>query len=190
MQSAETAKSTTPAQLIELLGQVAERDRAAFQTLYQATALKLFGIIHRILRRRDAAEDVLQEVYVKIWERAGDYHSGRGAAITWMATIARNRALDVLRQSKATVSFEDLPDFDANAADTPHPLARREQQEEARKLLGCLGQLEPEKKMMILLAYTQGMSRDALAERFSKPVATVKTWLRRSLEAVKGCLGS
>ena len=89
-----TSPPTSKIELSELLAQVARRDRQAFAAMYAATSAKLFGIIVRILGRRDLAEEVLQEVYVKIWERAGDFDPSRASPITWLATIARNRALD------------------------------------------------------------------------------------------------
>lgn len=180
----------TPLELTELLARVARRDEAAFKRLYDATSMKLLGIVLRILKRRDVAEDVLQDVYIKIWERAADYQSGRGAAITWLAAIARNRALDEVRRGSRTVSAEDTPEIEDIAADTPLPLAAREEQEEYQRLMRCLDRLEPPRKQMILQAYVNGASREALAARFGHPVATVKTWLRRGLEAVKGCLAT
>ncbi len=180
----------TPKELTELLSQVAQRDEIAFKRLYDATCMKLLGIVLRILKRRHAAEDILQDVYIKIWERAGDYQAGRGAAITWMAAIARNRALDEVRRSSRTLSTEDTPEIEDIAADTPPPLAAREEQEEYQRLMRCLDRLDPPRKQMILQAYVNGASREALAARFGHPVATVKTWLRRGLEAVRGCLAT
>ena len=92
-----------------LLQRIAARDRPAFAMLYSATSAKLYGIVLRILKRRDIAEEVLQDVYVKIWERAGDFEAGRASPITWMATIARNRAIDEVRR-RAPVSIEDAPE--------------------------------------------------------------------------------
>lgn len=180
----------TPQELADLLTQVARRDEAAFKRLYDATAMKLLGIVLRILKRRDAAEDVLQEVYIKIWERAGDYQAGKGAAITWLAAIARNRALDEIRRGSRTVSAADPAELEEIPDNAPPPLAAREEQEEYQRLMRCLDRLEPPRKQMILQAYVNGTSREALAARFGHPVATVKTWLRRGLEAVKGCLAT
>lgn len=188
MEPVRAASPTTAADLVALLDRVAQRDRVAFKTLYDATSLKLFGIVLRILRRRDVAEDILQDVYIKIWDKAADYRGNRGAVITWMATIARNRALDEARRAPPVIAADDVPGFEDIAANVAHPLADRERQEEYARLMRCLNQLEAEKRSMITLAYLEGLSREALAARFDKPVATVKTWLRRGLEAVKGCL--
>jgi len=178
----------TPAELVWLLAAVAKGDEAAFERLYTATRAKLFGVVLRILRRQDLAEEVIQEVYVKIWNSAGQFNPGVASPITWMASIARNRAIDVVRK-KSEVSIEEEPSAMDVAADTPDPLARREMTEELRRLLECVGQLEPERQKLILLAYYNGWSREQLAVKFEKPVNTVKTWLRRSMLDIRACLG-
>ncbi len=99
----------TPQEISSLLARVARKDRAAFAAVYQATSAKLYGIVLRILKRRDIADEVLQEVYVKIWERAADFDPKMASPITWMATIARNRALDEVRRKKPD-SIEDHPE--------------------------------------------------------------------------------
>jgi RNA polymerase sigma-70 factor (ECF subfamily) len=178
----------TPAELVWLLAAVAKGDEAAFERLYTATRAKLFGVVLRILRRQDLAEEVIQEVYVKIWNSAGQFNPGVASPITWMASIARNRAIDVVRK-KGETSIEEEPSAMDVAADTPDPLARREMTEELRRLLECVGQLEPERQKLVLLAYYNGWSREQLATKFEKPVNTVKTWLRRSMLDIRACLG-
>ena len=173
--------------LAGLLSKVAMRDRAAFSALYRATSAKLFGVVSRILPG-DAGE-VLQEAYVKIWERASDYDPVKGAPLAWMATIARNRALDEVRRSRP-ISLEDMPEGYEPAAETEHPMASRDRSEGYAALMRCLGGLDAEKREMILLAYYRGASREALATRYHAPVGTVKTWLRRSLAQLKDCLST
>lgn len=178
----------TPAELVWLLAAVAKGDEAAFERLYTATRAKLFGVVLRILRRQDLAEEVIQEVYIKIWNSAGQFNPGVASPITWMASIARNRAIDVVRK-KGETSIEEEPSAMDVAADTPDPLARREMTEELRRLLECVGQLDPERQKLVLLAYYNGWSREQLAVKFEKPVNTVKTWLRRSMLDIRACLG-
>ena len=175
--------------IAEVMARVARKDRAAFAELYRATSAKMFGIALRILRRRDLAEDILQEVYTKIWERAGDFDAARASPITWMATIVRNRALDEVRR-KAPTQLEDMPEGFELAAESEDPLAGRERNEGLRRLLACLDKLDPQKRQMVLLAYYHGMSRDALAQRYDAPVPTIKTWLHRSLAQLRACLSS
>lgn len=177
-------------ELAELIVRVGrDRDREAFGAAYTATSAKLYGIILRILQRRDLADEILQEVYVKIWERAADFDPSRASPITWMATLARNRAIDEVRRA-TPVSLEDAPEVMDVADGGEHPIDRIERREEYRRLLDCLEGLEKERREMVLLAYYRGVSRDELARRFGRPVATVKTWLYRSLAQLRDCLGS
>ena len=179
----------TVAGLVELLQRVAVKDKTAFSALYAATSAKLYGIVLRILVRRDLADEVLQEVYVKIWERAGDFDPVRASPITWMATIARNRALDEARKTKP-VSLEDMPaDFDV-VSDAPLALDVLLENEDGRRLADCFQKLEAEKRDVVVQAYLNGLSREDLGKRFNRPVPTIKTWLHRSLAQLKDCLGS
>jgi RNA polymerase sigma-70 factor, ECF subfamily len=180
--------TTTARDISDYLARTARGDRAAFTKLYAATSAKLFGIILRISSRRDIAEEVLQEVYVRIWQKAGDFDPTRASPISWMAAIARNRALDEVRRVKP-VSIEDTPE----AMDIPDPgelaITGIERNEVLQKLLKCLEGLEPAKREMVLMAYYRGESREALSQHFGSPVATIKTWLHRSLAQLKICLG-
>jgi RNA polymerase sigma-70 factor (ECF subfamily) len=179
----------TPAELVWLLAAVAKGDQAAFERLYIATKAKLYGVTLRILRRSDLADEVIQETYLKIWHNAGTFDPRVASPITWMVAIARNRSLDLIRK-KSEASIEDEPAAMEVAGDEPNPLARREMTEELRRLLGCLGHLEEDRRRMVLLAYYSGWSRDQLAAEFEAPANTIKTWLRRSLMEIRECLGS
>jgi RNA polymerase sigma-70 factor (ECF subfamily) len=171
----------TPAELVWLIAAVAKGDEAAFERLYAATRAKLYGVVLRILRRQDFAEEVIQEAYVKIWRGAGQFNPALSSPITWMTSIARNRAIDIVRK-KGEASIEEEPSAMEVAADSPDPLARREMSE-------CVGRLEPDRQKLVLLAYYNGWSREQLAEQFAAPVNTVKTWLRRSMMDIRECLG-
>ncbi|CCE11546.1 RNA polymerase ECF-type sigma factor [Bradyrhizobium sp. STM 3843] len=178
----------TPAELVWLLAAVARGDEAAFERLYTATRAKLYGVVLRILRRQDLAEEVVQETYVKVWHSAAQFNPAVSSPITWMAAIARNRAIDLVRK-RGELSLEEAPDAMEVAAETPDPLARREMSEELKRLLECVGQLEPDRQKLVLLAYYNGWSREQLAVKFGAPVNTVKTWLRRSMMDIRACLG-
>jgi RNA polymerase sigma-70 factor (ECF subfamily) len=179
----------TQAELIELLVAVAKGDAAAFEQLYGATRAKLYGVLLRILGRPELADEVMQETYLKVWKMAAKFDPTVASPITWMVAIARNRAIDIVRK-KGEVSIEEEPDALNVAADTPPPLARREMNEELKRLLSCLGKLDPEKQRIVLLAYYSGWSRDQLAKKLDIPVNTIKTWLRRSLLEIRGCMGT
>jgi RNA polymerase sigma-70 factor (ECF subfamily) len=179
----------TSAELVWLLAAVAKGDQAAFERLYGATRAKLYGIVLRILRRSDLANEVLQETYPKIWSSAGKFDPALASPITWMASIARNRAIDVVRK-RTEASIEEEPEVMAVAAESVDPLARREMSEQLKRLLTCLGRLEPDRQRLVLLAYYSGLSRDQLALQFERPVNTIKTQLRRALADIRECLDS
>ena len=175
--------------LTDLMIRIATRDAAAFSALYKQTSAKLYGVVARILTRGDVAADVLQEVYVRIWEKAGEFDPVRGSPLAWMATIARNRALDEVRRVRP-VSLEDQPEGFEPAAEEIDPLAARERSEGLTRLVDCLKGLDEEKRAIVLLAYYRGSSCEALAKRFGRPVPTIKTWLHRSLAQLRDCLAS
>jgi RNA polymerase sigma-70 factor (ECF subfamily) len=194
MSTAEEASAATDFaaagdDLATLLGRVAARDAAAFATLYRSTHAVLYGVVARILTRGDASGEALQEAYVRIWQKAGEFDPGKGSPLAWMATIARNRALDEVRRVRP-VSLEEMPEGFEPAAETVDPLAARARSERLAALLACLGNLDADKREAVLLAYYRGFSRDALARRFGAPTATIKTWLRRSLLQLRDCLES
>jgi RNA polymerase sigma-70 factor (ECF subfamily) len=176
----------TGPELIWLLAAVAKEDEAAFARLYAATRAKLYGVVLRILRRADLADEVMQETFLKIWRSAGQFDALRASPITWMVAIARNRAIDLLRRSE--VSLDEEAEVMAVASDNPDPLASRELSEDLQRLLACIGQLPPKRQRLVLLAYYNGWSRERLATEFETPVNTIKTRLRRSLLNIRECL--
>ena len=176
-------------QLVVVMERVGAGDRAAFEILYQATSPKIYGVVLRIVGNRSSADEILQEVYVKVWQRAAEFDGKKASPITWMATIARNRAIDELRRTRPQ-DFTELPEADDVPGDSVDPMESRQHSEELRALLGCLKALPDERREIILLAYCRGMSREALGRRFDKPVPTIKTWLHRGLAQLKTCLSS
>ncbi|WP_424631490.1 sigma-70 family RNA polymerase sigma factor [Bradyrhizobium sp. SYSU BS000235] len=171
-----------------MLASVARRDEAAFERLYEATSAKLYGVVLRILKRQDLTEEVIQDAYVKIWNSAGQFNPGLSSPITWMVSIARNRAIDVVRK-RSEISIEEEPGAMDVASDTPDPLARKDMSEELQRILECVGQLEPQRQRLVLLAYYNGWSREQLSRKFDAPLNTIKTWLRRSMVEIRECLG-
>jgi RNA polymerase sigma-70 factor (ECF subfamily) len=175
--------------LAELLSQSALKNQRAFADLYQLTAPKLFGVALRILRRQDWAEEVLQECYVNIWNHAGNYAVQKSAPLTWMTSIVRNRCLDWLRrpQQEATGMEYDIA-VEAWQDDSPGPMESLVASSEAAALARCLRQLEAKQRQSIMLAFFHGLSHSELAGHMKQPLGTVKTWVRRGLERLKGCL--
>lgn len=173
--------------LTTLLTLTSKGNSEAFAELYDATNMKLFGIVLRIIRKRDLAEDILQEVYIKIWHRSGDYSPARGKPLTWMSVIARNRAIDEIR--KHAPALADEPEaVELIADETASPEDETEINDELRRLQACLSHLEDMKREAVLLAYLDGYTRVELATKFDQPVGTIKTWLKRSLASLKDCL--
>jgi RNA polymerase sigma-70 factor (ECF subfamily) len=176
--------TSSEADLADILARVADGDRAAFRVLYGRTSAKLFASVRRILGSNAAAEDAVQEAYVRVWRRAGDFDASVGSPIAWMTTIARHAAIDVLRKGAERISAasDELDPDLAYRSGGGSPLVES-------GLAGCLDRIEPDRRTMVLLAYCYGWSREELSRRFDRPVATVKTVLRRSLLALKECLG-
>ena len=174
-------------ELVWLLGAVARGDETAFERLYGATRSKIYGVLLRILGRPALAEEVMKETYLKIWKTADGFDPTVASPTTWMVAIARNRAIDIVRK-RGDLSVDDEPNVPEAASEAPQPLARREMAEELKRLLSCLGRLDPEKQRIVLLAYYSGWSRDQLAQKLDIPVNTIKTWLRRSLLEIRECI--
>lgn len=186
-----TYRTTDPsrqADLVDLMRAVASRDETAFKRLYDRTSAKLFAVVRRIAISEAAAEEALQEAWVRIWNHADRFDPALASPITWMTTIARHAAIDAVRKgperasATAVVLDEELADKLPAPGSTTDGLT-------GPQLQRCLEGLEPDRRGMVLLAYSYGYSREELSRRFDKPVATVKTILRRSLIALKECLG-
>jgi RNA polymerase sigma-70 factor (ECF subfamily) len=185
-------------ELADLLARTALSDRKAFARLYELTSSPLLGVILRIVRERDAAEDVLQEVYVNVWRAAQSFNASLAQPMTWLASIARNRAIDSLRRRDAepqTVSRYADDDEDGGgdllaglASDAPGPMELFEQAADARALKRCVTGLTREQQQSVALAFYEGLSHAEVAEQLRQPLGTVKSWVRRGLLALKACL--
>lgn len=186
LQGQDTA-ATARLRLVEALVRTGDEDRAAFRDLYALTSAKLFGICYRICGERQAAEDVLHDVYLTIWRRAGAYEPGRASPITWLATIARNRSIDWRR---AQTVRRSMPIDDAPPLLDPAPLASDTmlREEDSHRLHGCLNGLEQRQREAIRTAFFEGVSYAELAERQGIPLGTMKSWVRRGLAKLKECL--
>lgn len=181
------AAADARARLVEALLATGRDDREAFARVYRLTAAKLFGICLRICGERQAAEDVLQDVYLTVWRRAAGYDPGRASPITWLATIARNRAIDWAR------AHARAPAGDPTAlADLPEPRATAPEQllldEEERRLHGCLDALDGPGRDAIRRAFFDGLTYAELAGALAVPLPTMKSWIRRSLLRLRECL--
>ena len=176
-----------------LIARIAGQDRAAFRALYAQAAPKLVGVLMRMLGDRSEMEDALQEVFIRIWQRAAQFDPGRGQGMSWLIAIARNHALDLLRarasRPRTSDSAPDETDPLERLAD-PGPGVESElvARADMRRVIDCFGTLEPARASAVKAAYLGGLSYQELAERHGVPVNTMRTWLRRSLLRLKECL--
>jgi RNA polymerase sigma-70 factor (ECF subfamily) len=171
----------------------ASRDaELALRELYDLTSSKLFGVALRVAGKRDWAEDALQEAYLNIWRIAGDYRVALSPPMAWMGVIVRSRALDFLRRrtSERADAVQELDDFinDTVAGDSPNPMDTTQASEQAWALHECLRKLEARQREVVSLAYLRDLSHGELSEQLKLPLGTVKTWIRRGLEQLRGCM--
>lgn len=179
-------------ELQRLLSRVALGDRKAFRALYNATSASLFGVAIRILNRRDRAEEVIQDAFVNVWQRAASYSNALSAPMTWLTAIVRNRALDVLRSESARAT-ESLHDDEGEAMhepadDRPDPLGLFERAVDEVRIRDCLGDIDGPQRQCLALAYYHGLSHSEVAAHLAAPIGSVKVWIRRGLDRLKRCL--
>jgi RNA polymerase sigma factor (sigma-70 family) len=170
----------------EALRRCASGDRSALRALYEAEAPRMIGVALRILRRRALAEEAVQDAFVQVWQQAGRFDPARGGARAFVYAVLRNRALNILR-AEARTDLTDALDHDVpgDDVDPEEAVARLS---EAGALRRCLEGLDPRRRRAIVLAYAHGLSHGELAGRLGMPLGTVKSWLRRSLLALRECL--
>lgn len=174
--------------LIAALRQVAARDCVALRLVYNMTSAKLFGICLRICADREAAEDILQDVYIKIWNRADRFDAGRASPITWLCAIARNSAIDWCRSTRRPAALpQEAAEQIADEAQSADMLIESEQ--DRSRLFDCLDQLEQQQNMSIRAAFLDGFTYAQLAERMAVPLGTMKSWIRRGMQRLKECIG-
>lgn len=183
----EQGRSEQRARLVSALHLTAQGDASALRDVYDRTSAKLFGICLRICGDRQAAEDILQDVYVKVWRRASAFDAERASPISWLATIAHNAAIDWRRAHPDRAADDER--WTAVADDAPLADAMLEKDEARRRLLACLDGLEPGQSAAIRRAYLDGMTYQQYAEETGTPLGTIKSWIRRGMQKLKACLG-
>lgn len=179
-------------QLIALIERVALADEAALKQLYELSSSKLYGVAVRVVGNRSWAEDVLQEAFLTIWRIAGDYRASLSPPMAWMCLIVRSRGLDFLRRRTSERADQTLELNDAMSdtmeGDSPNPMDTALAGEQAWALHQCLSQLGNRQREVVSLAYLRDLSHGELAEQLKLPLGTVKTWIRRGLEQLRGCM--
>ena len=184
----DDARSEQRARLVRALARAGEGREDALREIYDLTSAKLYGICLRILGDAQEAEDALQDVYVSVWKRAASFDSGRASPITWLATLARNRAIDRLRSSRRGGSPAPIEAASDIADPGPSALIALEASEDRARLSSCIGELEERSAAAIRSAFFGGFTYAELAERSAMPLATMKSIVRRALMKLKDCL--
>ncbi len=181
----QTAQASR-ARLTAALEEVARGDQAALRLVYDLTSAKLFGVCLRICQDRDIAADIVQETYLKVWQRAGRFDAQKASPITWLCAIARNGAIDWCRANRTSLLTLDAA---AEIADDglPAPEMIEAAQEQAR-IAHCLEALGGEPERVIRSAFFDGFTYSQLADRMKVPLGTMKSWIRRGLAQLKECL--
>jgi RNA polymerase sigma-70 factor (ECF subfamily) len=167
-----------------LLGKIAAGDRRAFEQLYTATSAQLYAVSIKILGRKDRAEDALQEAFIRIWHNAGEYTPGRGTVLTWMISIVRYRAFDLIRYHKVR-GEEHIENNDFSSADELQELTP----EQKSQLDFCLEELETQQQQAIHLAFFRGLTHQEVTNHIESPLGTTKSLIRRGMQSLKRCLG-
>jgi RNA polymerase sigma factor (sigma-70 family) len=180
-----------------LLSRTGLGDRRAFAELYERTSGHLFAVVLRIQRDRALAEELLQEIYVNVWKAASGFDAAQSQPLTWLTSIARNRAIDSLRRagsqpqlvSASREDDDDRPDDTEALADVaPGPLDLLSRASDARQITQCMEGLTPQQRQSVALAFFDGLSHAEVAEHLRQPLGTVKSWVRRALMTLKTCL--
>ena len=185
-----SSATADPERLTQLLAAISGGDQRAFAQLYESCSAHLFGLLLRILQRRDWAEEALQDCFLKIWQKSETYEPARGAPLTWLSTIARYRALDLLRMKRPEVEMpEEGEEPPMTLADPGQdPVDGAIEGEGIGKLRDCMRGLQDEQRRSVLLAYYEGYTHQELARAMKAPLGTVKSWVRRGLSRLRDCL--
>jgi RNA polymerase sigma-70 factor (ECF subfamily) len=179
----QPASLSLPDVLLEAVARGSER---ALKRLYALESARLYGIALRIVRRPEIAAEVLQDAFVQIWQNARTFAPEKGAAAAWLTGIVRFRALDAVRRHGREILSGDSALGDV--ATEPDVLAKLDAEADARALRRCLEMLEDNQRRSVLLAFVDGLTHVEIASRLSTPLGTIKSWVRRGLIALKGCL--
>jgi RNA polymerase sigma factor (sigma-70 family) len=181
------SRDPAPLDLAAALRRCAAGDGASLRAIYDAEAPRMVGVALRLLRRRDLAEEAVHDTFLKVWASAAMFDEARGDPRAWIYTILRNRSLSILRGEARTDLVDDFEPM-GMASDDESPEEAMSRLSDAGALKQCLERLDPERREAVLLAYVQGLTHGEIAGRMQIPLGTIKSWIRRSLMALKDCL--
>jgi RNA polymerase sigma-70 factor (ECF subfamily) len=177
-------------QLAEWIARIAEHDERALASLYDATLSRVYGLVLRIVRRADLAEEVVEDTYFQVWRQALRFDPARGSAQTWLLGMARSRAIDRLRREARfaadSLDVDDAPQLDGRAEPADELLAAARGHAELHR---ALMQLQAQPRQLVALAFFRGLSHEEIASQTELPLGTVKSQIRRALIALRQVLG-
>lgn len=182
---APLSETSVSADLETLLGRCAEGDQRAFRAIYDQTAPRLYAVALRITREHALAADAVHDAFLQVWQRAGRFDLARGSAETWLISLTRYRALDLIRRTGREVLSDELPE---RADEDPDQLERLTARREGAALHRCLETLDLDKRKLVMMAFLDGLSHAELATRLEAPLGTIKSWIRRGLQDLRRCL--
>ncbi|MGH8250768.1 MAG: sigma-70 family RNA polymerase sigma factor [Steroidobacteraceae bacterium] len=185
---AHSASMESEPEVARLLAACARQDRQAFQRLYELTSPQLLACLIRLLRNRALAEDALQEVFVQVWNKAGQFRQERGSSWAWLISIARYRGIDLQRRERRLPAGGEEELGTVAAEDEPHDALMALGRRASAALDGCMNALQERQRHCILLSYQDGLTHAEVADRIGEPLGSVKSWIRRGLAALRRCL--
>jgi RNA polymerase sigma-70 factor, ECF subfamily len=177
-------------ELDDLLERCARQDAGALRTLYARAAPQLLAILVHMLGSRAAAEDALQDAFIRIWQQARQFERNRGRAMAWMVAIARNRAIDLQRAGRPSIVLDAAELAGIEQLWVEGPAERAEFGAAHAALRRCLELLGAPQRQCLLLAYQRGLTHERIALSIGEPLGTVKSWVRRGLQSLKACMES
>ena len=187
MTDENSATELRDAELVSLLSGIADSNHIAFQRLYHLASPTVYGVLLRMLKINESAEDALQETFLRVWNKAASYDQNQGKPLTWIISIARYHALDVLRSKNASILRDDH--YVSEHALTDSTLQNLSDQVGDGQLLAiCLDRLEPEARDCVVNAYCGGYTHRELSDMTGRALGTVKSWIKRSLSALRECV--
>ncbi|WAJ70434.1 sigma-70 family RNA polymerase sigma factor [Catenovulum adriaticum] len=175
-------------QHLKLLKATALGDKQAFAELYHATSAQLYAVCFKMLKQKELSEEALQEAYVRIWHNAGEYQLGKGTVLTWMISIVRYRALDLIRyhnvRHELPLQEQDMLQVDESAENS----SLEQVGISATKMAECMDELDSDQKQAIHFAYYNGLSHREVCANMGSPLGSIKSWIRRGLQSLQRCL--
>ncbi|GGD78812.1 RNA polymerase sigma factor [Lacimicrobium alkaliphilum] len=169
-------------ELFPLLCAIADGKRDEFAELYAKTSAQIYAVALKMLKHKELAEEATQDAFIKVWHGASSYQRSKGTVLTWMVSIVRYRALDIMRYHNIRNEVTLEPEKDGPTTTIPVPSAER------KRLAECIEELDDQQRQAIHLAYYGGLSHHEVVQHLGSPLGTIKSWIRRGLQSLQRCL--